>query len=244
MRPGWLLVSLIAAPSVLRAPAATAQETETPAASHDTSTAAFPSDPPQAVAESQQTVADAHRSEQPQTVAGSRSSGQSQASSESQTAYAGSVDKPPEPVGAPLPTKTEWYGGTTLLVDGIGILSTPILVGFGVYAVGAPIVHVSKGEYVRAGASLALRIGLPTLLAVAGQHDCSNASGSEECGASEGIGALIRGIVGGLLAITIDAAALAYRQVPVKLPARAQINYLPNIAVNRESAVIFVSGQF
>ncbi len=65
------------------------------------------------------------------------------------TAPVAQVQAPPQPrrlpdVGPPGPSYTrEWYGGTTLIVDGVGLVTMPIVVGFGVYLFGGPIVHMN-----------------------------------------------------------------------------------------------------
>src|SRR5262249_38636350 len=71
-----------------------------------------------------------------------------------------------------------WYGGQTLAVDGAAVA---VLVGsaganfraggylaLAVYALGPPAVHVTHGNYGRAGASLGIRLVAPAVLLFAG----------------------------------------------------------------------------
>jgi hypothetical protein len=59
-----------------------------------------------------------------------------------------------------------WYGWQTLIVDGVGILTLPVLVGFGVYLVGAPIVHWAHGRVGLGFADVGMRLGLAVGLGV------------------------------------------------------------------------------
>lgn len=140
--------------------------------------------------------------------------------------------------------ESQWYGGWIFGLDGIAIVTTPILVGVGVYALGGPIVHLSKGEPGRAAASLGLRIGLPVALGglvASQQQECSPTA--DLCGTGKGIAIAAAAGVGALAAMIIDSAALAYRKVPVK-PQAVGIAYTPSIAVSHDSAVVSVSGTF
>jgi hypothetical protein len=159
--------------------------------------------------------------------------------------YAGSSEAPaPDPN---LPTMTEWYGLTTLAVDGAAIAVTAIgltapnyfkadgiFVGTGLvaYAMGAPIVHISKGEYGSAAGSFALRVGIMLPSLALGLVTPK----------STGLATAIASGMG--VAAVIDAFALAYRQVPVTPVARSWLNYIPSIAVNQNTTTLYFSGQF
>lgn len=73
----------------------------------------------------------------------------------------------------PEPPVVESYRGATLTADGagLGLLALGalgesehlVLIGASTWVAGAPLVHVTKGRYGRAAASLAMRVGLPAL---------------------------------------------------------------------------------
>jgi hypothetical protein len=128
----------------------------------------------------------------------------------------------PEP--APL-TREEWYGWQTLIADGATSLfllpaafvddADPFAwAAVGGYLAGGPIVHVAHANYGRSVLSLALRAGLPVVLGMGGH----GASGGGEFGSVGLVAGIGIGIAG---AIAIDAALLAYDEVPVEsgLPA-------------------------
>jgi hypothetical protein len=145
---------------------------------------------------------------------------------------------------APQAYESEWYGGWILGLDGVAIVTAPIIVGFGVYALGGPIVHASKGEPVRAVGSLGLRVGLPLLfggVVASRQHRCTPTE--DLCGYGNGVAIALAAGAGALTAMIIDWAALAYRKVPAK-PKAVGFQYTPSVAVGHDSAVFSLSGTF
>ena len=145
-----------------------------------------------------------------------------------------------------------WYGWQTLLADGASASALLLagvayganmeeLGGFlalssvGGYVLGAPIVHASKGNWGRAGGSLAVRVGAPILLGGigAGLENCSD----EEflCGVE---GALVGGVVGIGAAIALDATVLARDTIEI------QPKFLPVAGVHRNGAWFGVTGAF
>jgi hypothetical protein len=115
-------------------------------------------------------------------------------------------------------TETRWYGWQTLLTDG-GAVALPVVAatsrnepltavalvaGAGVFALGAPIVHLAHGRPGAFGLSLGLRLALPALAAFAFSRPCRG-----EC----------NGPVLTLLLlpapVIIDATALAWEKRPV-----------------------------
>jgi hypothetical protein len=148
-----------------------------------------------------------------------------------------SYQPPPQPQPA---TRTERYGTTIALVDGLsmaavvigavifvgsvvedddssgsdGALGAAIMIGGGVSMfVGGPYVHYRKGNSSGAWQSLGLRIGLPlvgSLIGVAMQDEC--ADNGEPCDDETG-GSL--GGIGFLAAMAIEGFVLAKREVAV-----------------------------
>jgi hypothetical protein len=116
---------------------------------------------------------------------------------------------------APPPPEVEdhWYGWQVLIVDGASIVTMPIIIGFGGYFLGGPIVHMAHGEYWRAIGSLGLRIGAPIAGAFLGAGLlCQNRGGEWGC-----LGEALLGLIAGALAAAaIDASAIAWEKVPVE----------------------------
>lgn len=131
-----------------------------------------------------------------------------------------------------LETTSRWYGWQNLLVDGGGVAlmfggavssgtrltDAMLVVGVSTYVIGSGVVHFAHSRYAAGGAAVALHVGLPLLGAVIGAkaENCSLAShpndGDGFCGVFGGLLGLLTGIVA---ATTIDAATLAYEDVPV-----------------------------
>jgi hypothetical protein len=128
------------------------------------------------------------------------------------------------------------------------LLTMPVVVGFGVYAVGAPIVHLAEGEPWRAAGSLGLRLALPlaiggSALLISNHEDCSQQR-DESCGWGALRAAVAGGAVGMALAITLDAAVLAYRTAPTQPSKPAAFRYSPNLSMGRDSVMISASGMW
>lgn len=158
----------------------------------------------------------------------------------------------PEPTRAPektqaAPTKSEWYGGYILGVDAIGIATMPIGVGLGVYALGGPIVHLTKAKPGAAAASLGLRVGMPFVLGtgglLVGAYACNKSDNPDDLSCLFGV-AFGGAIIGALGAIAIDAAALARHQVPATPETKAGITYAPSFVVARDRALVTLGGTF
>ena len=128
---------------------------------------------------------------------------------------------PPEPapkrVTPPIPeTERHWYGWQILITDGASVVTMPILIGFGGYALGGPIVHMAHGEYLRALGSLGIRLGAPFIGGFTALAFCTP-KGDFGC-LGEG---LIGFAVGGLTAMAVDSAALAWETRPVQKETRS-----------------------
>ena len=95
---------------------------------------------------------------------------------------------------------------------------TMIAVGGVGYFLGAPIVHLAHKQYARAGASLALRVGLPILGAVIGNRAAS-CSGSHDdwCGLDQAADGFWAGAVA---AAVLDSLVITPGPTPAAEPAR------------------------
>lgn len=152
-----------------------------------------------------------------------------------------------ETLGAADPASDEgssaWYGWKNLIVDGAGIVTMPILLGFGVYALGSPIVHIAEGEGWRAAGSLGLRLAVPLALAY-----LMTEPGHTECEESQSLccscgGAIAGGALGMLIAIAIDDFALARHSAP-EPNLGAVWTVAPSVAVSRDGTRFALLGSF
>jgi hypothetical protein len=139
-----------------------------------------------------------------------------------------------------------WYGGYTLMTDGIALASAiaggltepggePLFwVAGGGYLFGAPIVHLVHGNPGRAAASLGLRVGLPIAFVGVGLavEDCE---GRDFCGFAS---VLIGLPLGMATAIALDAAVLARDRV------KRQVRITPVADVGTDHASIGLHGTF
>jgi hypothetical protein len=144
----------------------------------------------------------------------------------------------------PPPATTHvWYGWQTLLVDaasfslmaaGAGNDNSPLLyAGVGGYALGGPAVHIANGESGRAALSLGVRIVLPAIGAAIGYASYRQPSKPDWFDFGPGFDAAIFGVVGGLAACVIDAAAIAHHRVAADPPPPPQsgVSVTPSVAV-------------
>jgi hypothetical protein len=108
---------------------------------------------------------------------------------------------------------------------------------------GGPIIHAVHGQGVRTGASLALRVGLPIALAVAGaklaHHDCG--PDDDDCDDGSLGGAILGFGVGIVTAMVVDSAVIA-GAVEVRKPTGA--TWAPQIAVTPRHVGLGVVGRF
>jgi hypothetical protein len=143
----------------------------------------------------------------------------------------------PSPASASPPPQamsTKWYGGQIVASDVLSVLVIATGagfrsvqtggVGFGIYALGGPLIHGAHGRVGTAFASLALRAGglvggaiLGGLIGTAA-GGCGAASDDDSPISCKDAGALFGGLVGGglgmIAASTIDAVVLAKEDVP------------------------------
>jgi hypothetical protein len=127
------------------------------------------------------------------------------------------VVAPPPPAPAPLRMRRRWYGWQNLVADGVTIVAASatqrpevFLVG---YLAAGPVIHWAHENVWQGFASLGLRAGLPVALGFMGAAvDSGHCSADFGCG----FGGFVVGlVVGSVAAIAIDAAVLAYDEVPV-----------------------------
>ncbi|HKY40907.1 MAG TPA: hypothetical protein VJN18_33460 [Polyangiaceae bacterium] len=163
---------------------------------------------------------------------------------------------PPAPV-APAPQalegerpepKRRWYGGQTLAADGIslGVLvlgaanENFAYVGVGGLFLAAPIVHFGHGNVGRGFLSLGMRVALPIGGAALGSasEGCGGGGEQDFCGLA---GAAIGLLVGGVAAIALDSAVVAWEPVPKETRA---VSWSPGLIATKDSARLLVSGSF
>ena len=160
------------------------------------------------------------------------------------------------PVSAPAPAPgVASYRGQTLLADGIaaGLLVVALSssdyntqesmakLSVGTYALGAPIIHVTKGRHGTALASLAMRVGLPI---VGGMLGDSMSKGTEcyddYCETNNG-GEIVLGVFAGAIAASaLDAIYLAKGDAP-KQPEPA---WTPTARASQTGFAVGVRGTF
>ncbi|MDD9935585.1 MAG: hypothetical protein OXT09_18385 [Myxococcales bacterium] len=137
------------------------------------------------------------------------------------------------------------YGYQTAIMDvaAAGILTTGLLMdepsvywtGAFAYAAGAPMVHMAQKNHSGAFMSVGVRIGAPLLLGLAGgaiAETQSKDGSSQELIESSGPGLL----VGGLLAVVIDAQILAVREV--ETGERVRLRAVPLVGGGRAGAAL------
>jgi hypothetical protein len=158
-----------------------------------------------------------------------------------------------------------WYGGETLLADGLSVglivlgeasRSSAAIVGLAGYVLGGPIVHAAHGRVGIAFADLALRLGAPLLMGVVGgMIDLATSGPCREDLCLPGLaGAAIGVLAGHVTAVTLDAAALAYEPASpaASLPrmpsgattAPVALRLLPSVAVGPQGVSAGLAGSF
>jgi len=150
---------------------------------------------------------------------------------------------------APVIVRERWYGWQVLPIDvaAIALIASgaskgfddrglhAALLGFGMFELGGPIVHIAHDNWAAAGGSLMLRLTLPVLgAAIASDAACrpSDAFCGARAGAWLGAGA----------AIAIDAAALGREQV--RPDAAASFQVAPVVTAEAHGATLGAAGTF
>lgn len=149
------------------------------------------------------------------------------------------------------PTKRVWYGGQTLVVDGLSLGALLLsggsnsgeLAAFGGlgYLFGAPVVHAAHGHVGKPFASFGMRVGLPMGGLFLGCAAEGRKGGDFGCLG----GAVIGFVLGGIAAISLDAAVVAYDERPDREAAHAPvIGLAPSVAVTKSQASLGLAGWF
>jgi hypothetical protein len=144
-----------------------------------------------------------------------------------------------------------WYGWQTLVSDAVGLglvvgsftyngdANGFTLAGAGVWALGAPLVHVAHARYLPALGSLTLRVGLPALAYAVASAECR-----AECGAKF-LGALLLVPVAVIFPTVFDAGHLAWERSekpgPVAYPSGLR-SLRPVLTVVRDAPVLGLAG--
>lgn len=129
-----------------------------------------------------------------------------------------------------------WYGWQTLMVDGISLVTTPIIIGIPGLFLGAPIVHAAHDRWDSAGISFAMRGGGAAAVAL-------YIGAQDHRGDFAGLAVLAEAVVGAFIvhsvATSIDAAVLAYDERPARsrragASSPAPVRLLPTANVARD----------
>lgn len=117
-----------------------------------------------------------------------------------------------------------------------------------VYLLGGPVIHALNGEGNRTAGSLALRITLPLVGALAGaklfDRRTSCAGDDIDCYSDDLAGAFVGFGVGALGAMIIDTALVARPHVVHKEPQRAAQTWVPQITVTPHQKTVGVLARF
>ncbi len=173
------------------------------------------------------------------------------------------ADEPREAPPPPVPPRYLDYRPHLLGLDlaSLGLVAAAIAVNgkgsealawssLGLYAFGAPLVHVAYEKPVRALASLGMRLGFPVaggalglLLAAPSCNSSTDDEGWRCVGAVIGLGGL--GVVaGGLTAIIIDDAFLGKVELPPVAERRLSLTMAPLLDARARSVGLSVAGAF
>jgi hypothetical protein len=162
-------------------------------------------------------------------------------------------EEEPEPAHG-SPRERRWYGWQTLATDGASVLLLVLAAGYDPrtssgrtardymlgtglvgYYLGAPIVHFSHGHVGKGFGSFGIRAG-GTALFVWGLSQCYNGSGCDA-----GAGPLLLGVATTIAAIPIDAAALAWEDVPRD---ELTLRVAPHLHPDRRGGGVVLTGRF
>ncbi|MBP8805076.1 MAG: hypothetical protein KBG48_01780 [Kofleriaceae bacterium] len=166
-----------------------------------------------------------------------------------------STDGPPATASAAMESVrySTWTlvadGASLALVIGGGAVGNGVVmsVGFAGGALGAPVIHVARGNFGRAAISAALRQGLfwggVLIGAQVSDGDCGDSDGDFAICTDGLAGALVGGLLGYGAAAVIDAAALAVERRPAR-SASAALAVHPRISITGERVQLGLAGQF
>jgi hypothetical protein len=146
--------------------------------------------------------------------------------------------EPPQP-------ERRFYGWQNMVVGyaGIGMMAATIksggalpFFGFGVYALGGPIVHIGHEQYARAAGSLVINVITPLLMGAVAHSMDKPCDRSREDGCSlDTLSTAISGVVVGMLAAPlIDGLTMGWEDAPRKPP--PEISLQPTLTIARKEA--------
>jgi hypothetical protein len=149
----------------------------------------------------------------------------------------------------PEATPKRWYGEPILVADSTAYTCLLLAAAFDMkethqvfippalvaYTLAGPITHAAHGNWGRASASLAIRLGTPLATLMLGAAGCTADSG--DCPET----LLVFGAIGMVAASAIDVAALAREAVPPRPP---RVAWTPTLSLSRERATIGAVAQF
>lgn len=155
----------------------------------------------------------------------------------------------PERIELPRATRKRWYGEPIMVADSTAYTCLLLAAAFDMvethqvfippalvaYTLAGPITHAAHGNWGRASASLAIRLGTPLATLALGATGCGVDSG--DCPET----LLVFGALGMVAASAIDVAALAREAVPQRRP---PVAWTPTLSLSRERAAIGAIAQF
>jgi hypothetical protein len=163
------------------------------------------------------------------------------------------------------PRESRWYGWQTLLVDVPAIVAFAVpsprgpaaltYAGLGLYALGAPAVHLGHGRGGIAAADLGLRVGAPLVLGFVGMAiefatTTPQPCGSGPCSSFRGVEGFALGFAGGsVAAVIVDASVLAYEKADPEVHAamrasRPPVRIAPIVAAGPRGGSVGIGGTF
>ncbi len=170
------------------------------------------------------------------------------------------VNSTPEGVRTDAPEAHEprrhWYGwqvmtadlaAASIFVTGIVIVrhspTVPLVLGAAVFVAAPPAIHFAHGRVGAGLGSLGLRLALPTAFGLLGRTSCNPGDPGDSYRACQGVNEVLYGILGMVVASTIDAAALSTE----KLSADAsgpQVGFSPVLSADGKRAELRLVGSF
>ncbi|HEX3773853.1 MAG TPA: hypothetical protein VHV51_05265 [Polyangiaceae bacterium] len=152
-----------------------------------------------------------------------------------------------------------WYGWQTFASDGVaaGLFlgavaddhNTALFGASGLtFAIGAPVVHLSHGQWEMALGSVGLRVVAPLIGAVIGSSQDGKTTSDMSAGGGTSTKWTTTGVaIGGVVASAIDGLVLAYDARPARsaIPAHHQlleIDFSPHITLTHHGAAIWFTG--
>ncbi len=156
--------------------------------------------------------------------------------------------RPPDPVPSPVAATDRSYAWKLAIPDGVaaGLLSVglvfnsakPMLLGVPIYALGAPIVHLTEGNVGRGALSLGVRVGLPTAAVAGTLAICPTRTYSEAFGCA--LLAILTGGFGVGGAVVIDYVLMSNRPAPPTPPATAR--WSPTLVPGKDGVTLGMVG--